>query len=479
MGRRRRRGAGRDVAEDEEAEEDGFRSRPLTNKELQHGAGLGCRAMYGLAAMQGWRAAMEDAHIALPDFDTDRGLSLFGVFDGHGGAAVAQVVAERLPGLLRSRPAYGSHKYAEAFRQAFASLEDVLRSPSGQREVSRRSRGDTAWCMGCTAVVVLIVAAANDIAAKPAACWPRTASADAELLVVNLGDSRCVLASGGSSVIAMSEDHTPKLPNERLRIKRAGGFVNKEGRINGNLNLSRALGDFIYKRNQRLKPEEQLISGVPEIRRRKLTSADRYLILGCDGIFERMSNEAIVRNLSAELEAKGGQQSGPRALSLACGILLDKLISKNPVKTQGLGCDNMTVILVNLHGCRTAKQLDLENIPTLRKLPAAEMEAATGNDAANRIDGMEGSLPKRERKGLAAAFRSASAAASSPPSANTSHVASGPPPRNRRQRNHFSASALTVGRGRSRYRRHAVLRAQTWAARQRRRAALLTHPSIC
>lgn len=32
----------------------------------------------------------------------------------------------------------------------------------------------------------------------------------------------------------------------------AGGTVNKEGRINDNLNLSRALGDFTYKCNKDL-----------------------------------------------------------------------------------------------------------------------------------------------------------------------------------------------------------------------------------
>ena len=35
--------------------------------------------------MQGWREEMEDAHVALPDFDPEREISLFGVFDGHGG----------------------------------------------------------------------------------------------------------------------------------------------------------------------------------------------------------------------------------------------------------------------------------------------------------------------------------------------------------------------------------------------------------
>lgn len=38
--------------------------------------------MFGL---QRQLKAMEDAHVAMPDFDPENGVSLFGVFDGHGG----------------------------------------------------------------------------------------------------------------------------------------------------------------------------------------------------------------------------------------------------------------------------------------------------------------------------------------------------------------------------------------------------------
>ncbi len=41
-----------------------------------------------------------------------------------------------------------------------------------------------------------------------------------------------------------------------------------EGRINGNLNLSRALGDLEYKQDKKLKPEQQIISAAPEIIKR-------------------------------------------------------------------------------------------------------------------------------------------------------------------------------------------------------------------
>ena len=38
---------------------------------------------YTAMGMQGWRRTMEDSHIAHTDLDN--GVSLFGVFDGHGG----------------------------------------------------------------------------------------------------------------------------------------------------------------------------------------------------------------------------------------------------------------------------------------------------------------------------------------------------------------------------------------------------------
>jgi len=49
----------------------------------------------------------------------------------------------------------------------------------------------------------------------------------------------------------MSEDHKPENAGELSRIQRAGGFV-EDGRVNGMLALSRALGDFEYKGNRQL-----------------------------------------------------------------------------------------------------------------------------------------------------------------------------------------------------------------------------------
>jgi serine/threonine protein phosphatase PrpC len=74
----------------------------------------------------------------------------------------------------------------------------------------------------------------------------------------------------------LSIDHKPDLVAEKARIEKAGGFVS-DGRVNGNLNLSRALGDLEYKQEKKLKPDEQLISAYPEVQKIELQPSDKYL----------------------------------------------------------------------------------------------------------------------------------------------------------------------------------------------------------
>lgn len=67
-----------------------------------------------------------------------------------------------------------------------------------------------------------------------------------KLYVANAGDSRCVLSRKGRAV-PLSADHKPEDEPERSRIERAGGVVTGDGRVNGGLNLSRAIGKLILK----------------------------------------------------------------------------------------------------------------------------------------------------------------------------------------------------------------------------------------
>jgi len=63
----------------------------------------------------------------------------------------------------------------------------------------------------------------------------------------NAGDSRSVM-SKSKKAVGLSEDHKPLNKIESDRIYKANHFVIKySNRVDGNLALSRAFGDFKYK----------------------------------------------------------------------------------------------------------------------------------------------------------------------------------------------------------------------------------------
>eukprot|EP00330_Aristerostoma_sp_ATCC50986_P004331 CAMPEP_0114592396 /NCGR_PEP_ID=MMETSP0125-20121206/14233_1 /TAXON_ID=485358 ORGANISM="Aristerostoma sp., Strain ATCC 50986" /NCGR_SAMPLE_ID=MMETSP0125 /ASSEMBLY_ACC=CAM_ASM_000245 /LENGTH=230 /DNA_ID=CAMNT_0001791019 /DNA_START=195 /DNA_END=887 /DNA_ORIENTATION=+ len=221
---------------------------------------------------------MEDAHIA--KFNIAPDTHIFGVFDGHGGKEVAAFVARHFIDELLSNKNFKDGKYDASLIDTFLKMDTLLETEDGKKELaSIKAGGDDdagEYAMesnaGCTAVVCLMV--------------------KNELIVANAGDSRCVVFCGGTAK-ALSEDHKPELEGERNRIAKAGGYISN-GRVNGNLNLSRALGDMQYKRNSELKPEEQLITAYPEIMRHTLDAEkDDMIILGCDGIWESLSIQQI------------------------------------------------------------------------------------------------------------------------------------------------------------------------------------------
>ena len=66
--------------------------------------------------------------------------------------------------------------------------------------------------------------------------------------------------------------------DEKNRITAAGGFVDF-GRVNGNLALSRAIGDFEFKKSAELAPENQIVTAFPDVEVHDLTDEDEFLVL--------------------------------------------------------------------------------------------------------------------------------------------------------------------------------------------------------
>eukprot|EP00921_Rhytidocystis_pertsovi_P002159 GHVQ01003712.1.p1 GENE.GHVQ01003712.1~~GHVQ01003712.1.p1 ORF type:complete len:583 (-),score=106.51 GHVQ01003712.1:1048-2796(-) len=179
--------------------------------------------------------------------------------------------------------------------------------------------GGMAMLTGCTACTVIVT--------------------QNEIVVANAGDSRAVLCRGDKA-IALSKDHKPQLPEERVRIYAAGGYL-EMGRVNGNLNLSRALGDLVYKQDSSLPPQKQIVTAAPDVLAVTIDEVrDEFLIIGCDGIWEFLSCQDVVDFIRERIDTSAN-------LSDILKELFDELISPNPALFE-FGCDNMSAIIVDL-----------------------------------------------------------------------------------------------------------------------------------
>lgn len=220
-----------------------------------------------------------------------------------------------------------------------------------------------------------------------------------EIYVANAGDTRCVIAERGRAK-DLSIDHKPDLPNEKRRVQRAGGFV-EEGRVNGVIAISRAIGDWEYK-NASLKPEDNMVSAYPEVVVETLKPEHDFMMIACDGIWDCLTSQQAVdfvyetknrlqkrqstmpanggasptKSISSSSTNSSGRKSmasptkkgglttkaghaspGGKAQPALTGLgiakiiemMMDKCCPMNLAASEGIGTDNMTCIIVEFN----------------------------------------------------------------------------------------------------------------------------------
>ena len=298
-------------------------------------------------------------HIDLP------GHSIFAVFDGHGGTFAAMYAGRNLCRVLSRQPKFVQyakfmHERAEkeklltksrdrvqyittgleyiegALRDAFVELDkeiasalqgskipeadqpyhqDSVPAAGGQENnamdttdggADATSDADSTLQLlekegdsGTTACVVII-----------APQW---------VVCANAGDSRSVFSKHGNKAVPLSYDHKPDDEEEERRIRTAGGYV-AGGRVEGDLAVSRGLGDFRFKNMQTVlagndatskdpnkpgmvEPDDQKVSPVPDvIIQNRSADKDEFIIVACDGIWDVQTNYEAVKSVADMFE---------------------------------------------------------------------------------------------------------------------------------------------------------------------------------
>lgn len=158
------------------------------------------------------------------------------------------------------------------------------------------------------------------------------------IICANAGDSRSVMSKLGNKVIPLSYDHKPDDENEERRIRAAGGYV-AGGRVEGDLAVSRGLGDFRFKNMdivmaatkgspeggpQLGHPGDQKVSPIPDIIvQNRNPSQDEFVIVACDGIWDVQSNYEAVKMIGDLF------QEGEDNIGLLCEEVSDAALASS------------------------------------------------------------------------------------------------------------------------------------------------------
>jgi serine/threonine protein phosphatase PrpC len=115
-----------------------------------------------------------------------------------------------------------------------------------------------------------------------------------ELWTANVGDSRAVLQIGDQA-LQLTEDAVPLDPRYLKNIELRGGTI-IAGRVGGNLEVARSIGDKYMKEIMNPRPKVTVfpLDRIPP---------GSHLILGCDGQFAKASTKQVC-DIAHQLQGK-------------------------------------------------------------------------------------------------------------------------------------------------------------------------------
>lgn len=215
------------------------------------------------SSLKGHRDQNEDTHVIIENMTTGTmrndilNINFYSVFDGHGGKQVSHYLKETLP-------VFFTDKRVEypLVKKYVVNVYDHIQTKLKNTKYANH--------VGSTALVVIHF----------------KANSGEYLNIMNAGDCRCILCRDNFA-IPLTKDHKPNLIEEYRRIEGLGGNILFDGddwRIKG-LSVSRAFGDI---------DATPYVTHRPDIFKYKIDKSDKFIVIGCDGLYDCLDNTDIV-----------------------------------------------------------------------------------------------------------------------------------------------------------------------------------------
>ena len=259
----------------------------------------------------------------------DKNTFFFAIYDGHGGNGCSLYLKEKL------------HHYIKNFSKD--SIKEAINTVEQKflKEEALDEKGELKDPSGSCGIMALIH--------------------QNKLIIANVGDSRLILYKK-SSLFFSTEDHKPGSPSEKSRIEAAGGTIyqtpsliplHQNGKeietpwrvLPGRLSVSRTFGD-IEAKNENLGGMKNVVVALPDITEIELDNDFNFIVLGCDGIFDVLSNEEILECVKIVIKEKEIKDLNNVNISELCGYIADMIIKSSLAKDS---YDNVSCIVVAIN----------------------------------------------------------------------------------------------------------------------------------
>ena len=274
-----------------------LKSSQTNNQNNDAGGGAGVEVTFG-KEQEKQQQQRKNRRLKMP-------LTWLGIFDGHGGDKASQYCSDWLSSYVRNEESY-PFDLGYAMKNAFTSIDDDFVA-TGQPD------GST--------------------------CCAATLVGGRRIVCANAGDSRAIVVRRDGTVVRLSRDHKPGMPDETRRISELGGRVIYWGRwrVEGLLAVSRSVGDAS------LKP---YVTAEPEVCEYDIGKDDWFLVLSSDGVWDVMDNEeaAHVVIASSCVMEDGRLKIDTNRFKWAARNLCDH------AKSCG-STDNFSCVVVDLKSC--------------------------------------------------------------------------------------------------------------------------------
>ena len=281
------------------------------DRRVRTSASLAGALMYGMADTLGKNDHLATLDLLKPNFRGHDAEILVAMFDGQamssGGSRITKYLHENFAHKFSeemTKAEKASDTAVDALRRTFLTLNKEMANFASSNFDARENR----LANGHRGSVLANVLGPDDLNSGGVAAVVYINGTD--LNIANVGDIEAILISSNGQHKDLTQKHDPAEARERERIREAGGYVSRQGKLNDTLEISRAFGFYNHMPS---------VIAAPHTKTVQLSESDELIVMASREFWDYVTVDVAIDAARAEkLDLMLGAQK-LRDLAIAFG----------------------------------------------------------------------------------------------------------------------------------------------------------------